>query len=43
MENLMTDEKEERAFLEAQLQWVKQRDAMLAQVEKKLYENETYS
>lgn len=38
MENLMTNEKEERAFLEAQLQWVKQRDALLAQIEKKLYE-----
>lgn len=34
----MTNEKEERAFLEAQLQWVKQRDALLAQIEKKLYE-----
>lgn len=34
----MTNEKEERAFLEAQLQWVKQGDAMLAQIEKKLYE-----
>ena len=34
----MTNEKEERAFLEAQLQWIKQRDAMLAQIEKKLYE-----
>ncbi|MEK4384847.1 hypothetical protein MKZ25_03490 [Solibacillus sp. FSL W7-1464] len=29
---------EERAFLEAQLQWIKQRDAVLAQIEKKLYE-----
>lgn len=29
---------EERAFLEAQLQWVKQRDALLEQIEKKLYE-----
>lgn len=34
----MTNEKEERAFLEVQLQWVKQRDALLAQIEKKLYE-----
>ena len=34
----MTNEKEERAFLEAQLQWVKQRDALLAQIENKLYE-----
>lgn len=34
----MTNEKEEQAFLEAQLQWVKQRDALLGQIEKKLYE-----
>lgn len=34
----MTNKKEERAFLEAQLQWVKKRDALLAQIEKKLYE-----
>ena len=34
----MTNEKEERAFLEAQLQWVKQRDTLFAQIEKKLYE-----
>lgn len=34
----MTNEKEERAFLETQLQWVKQRDALLEQIEKKLYE-----
>ncbi|MGE7982906.1 hypothetical protein [Solibacillus sp. NPDC093137] len=34
----MTNEKEEQAFLEAQLQWVKQRDDLLAQVEEKLYE-----
>lgn len=34
----MINEKEERAFLEAQLQWVKQRDALFAQIEKKLYE-----
>ncbi|MBM7664868.1 trans-aconitate methyltransferase [Solibacillus kalamii] len=29
---------EELAFLEAQLQWVKQRDALLEQVESNLYE-----
>lgn len=29
---------EERAFLEAQLRWVKQRDALLEQIENKLYE-----
>lgn len=34
----MTNEEEERAFLEAQLQWVKHRDTLLAQIEKKLYE-----
>ena len=34
----MTNEEEEQAFLEAQLQWVKQRDTLLAQIEKKLYE-----
>lgn len=34
----MTNEKEEWAFLEAQRQWVKQRDALLEQIEKKLYE-----
>lgn len=38
MENLLTNENDERAFLEAQLQWVKQRDALLEQNEKKLYE-----
>lgn len=34
----MTNENEERAFLAAQLKWVKQRDALLAQIEKKLYD-----
>lgn len=34
----MTNEEEEQAFLEAQLQWVKQRDTLLTQIEKKLYE-----
>jgi len=34
----MNNEKGERAFLETQLQWIKQRDALLAQIEKKLYE-----
>lgn len=29
---------EERAFLENQLQWIKQRDALLEQIEKRLYE-----
>ena len=29
---------EERAFLEAQLQWVRQRDALLEQIENKLFE-----
>ena len=29
---------EERAFLENQLQWIKQRDALLEQIENKLYE-----
>lgn len=33
----MNNEKE-RAFLEVQLQWVKQRDALLVQIEKRLYE-----
>ncbi|MGA4516650.1 hypothetical protein ACPA0F_05130 [Solibacillus silvestris] len=34
----MTNEKEERVFLKTQLLWVKQRDALLAQIENKLYE-----
>lgn len=34
----MTNDKEEQAFLEAQLQWVTQRDTLLEQIEKKLYE-----
>ena len=34
----MTKEKEELAFLEAQLDWVKQRDALLEQIDNKLYE-----
>ena len=34
----MTNKKKELVFLEAQLQWIKQRDALLAQIEKKLYE-----
>lgn len=34
----MTNENQERAFLEAQLQWVKQRDSILAQIESKLYD-----
>lgn len=34
----MINQNDERAFIEAQLQWVKQRDALLAQIEKKLYE-----
>ena len=38
MEILMKNKNDERVFLEAQLQWVKQRDALLAQIEKKLYE-----
>ena len=29
---------EERAFLENQLQWIKQRDALLEQIENRLYE-----
>lgn len=34
----MINENDERAFLEEQLQWVKQRDALLEQIENKLYE-----
>ncbi|MEK3764722.1 hypothetical protein [Solibacillus sp. FSL K6-4121] len=34
----MTNEKDERVFLEAQLNWVKQRDALLEQIENRLYE-----
>lgn len=34
----MTNENDERVFLEAQLQWVKKRDALLDRIEKKLYE-----
>ena len=34
----MTKENEERAFLEAQLEWIKQRDALLELIESKLYE-----
>lgn len=34
----MTNQNDERAFLEDQLQWVKQRDAIFAQIESKLYE-----
>lgn len=38
MEIPMTNEKEERAFLVAQLEWIKQRDALLEQIENRLYE-----
>lgn len=34
----MSNEIDDRKFLEAQLQWVKQRDALLEQIESKLYE-----
>ncbi|MFY0741564.1 hypothetical protein AB1K09_03470 [Solibacillus silvestris] len=34
----MKIQNEELAFLEAQLQWVKRRDAILSQIENKLYE-----
>lgn len=33
----MTNENEERAFLEAQLEWIKQRDALLEQIENRLH------
>lgn len=38
MEMPMTNEKEELTFLEAQLEWIKQRDALLEQIENRLYE-----
>lgn len=34
----MTNKNDDRRFLEAQLQWVKQQDALLEQIESKLYE-----
>lgn len=34
----MTNNEEERAFLEAQLQWIKWRDVLLEQIESKLEE-----
>lgn len=34
----MANENDDRKFLEAQLQWVKQRDALLEQIESKLHE-----
>ncbi|MFS0874316.1 hypothetical protein [Solibacillus isronensis] len=34
----MIKQYDEKEFLESQLQWVKQRDAILAQIENKLYE-----
>ncbi|MCM3722469.1 hypothetical protein [Solibacillus isronensis] len=33
----MTNEKEELTFLESQLEWIKQRDELLEQIENKLY------
>ncbi len=33
----MTSEKEEKAFLEEQLQWIKQREALFEQIENKLH------